>query len=72
MKLDNCIKEAAQNNVIKFVLSTIKNNLFSGKSIMNISLPVEIFGVDSNIQRLAECLSFAPDLIENVAAKSAL
>jgi len=53
MKLDNSIKEAAQNNVIKFVLSTIKNNLFSGKSIMNISLPVEIFGVDSNIQRLA-------------------
>jgi hypothetical protein len=51
MKLTNQIKAAAQNNVIKFIMSTMKKNLFSGKSVLNISLPVEIFSVDSNIQR---------------------
>ena len=48
----NQTKIAAQNNVISFVMSTMKKNLFSGKGILNISLPVEIFNVDSNIQRL--------------------
>lgn len=45
-------KIAAQDNVIKFMMSTLKKNLFSGKGILNISLPVEIFNVDSNLQRL--------------------
>lgn len=63
MKLCNDVKAAAQNNVIKFVMQTIKKNLFSGKGILNISLPVEIFNSDSNIQRLCESMSMAPDLI---------
>ena len=33
-------KIAAQNNVLKFIMSTLKKNLFSGKGILNISLPV--------------------------------
>lgn len=33
-------KVAAQDNVIKFMMSTLKKNLFSGKGILNISLPV--------------------------------
>jgi hypothetical protein len=33
-------KIAAQDNVIKFMMSTLKKNLFSGKGILNISLPV--------------------------------
>jgi hypothetical protein len=45
-------KVAAQDNVIKFMMSTLKKNLFSGKGILNISLPVEIFNTDSNLQRL--------------------
>ncbi len=50
MKLVNQVKILAQNNVIKFIMSTLKKNLFSGA--LNISLPVEIFSVDSNLQRL--------------------
>lgn len=40
MKLVDQAKMAAQDNVIKFVMSTLKKNLFSGKGILNISLPV--------------------------------
>jgi len=32
-----------QNGIIKMILKQISSNLFSGKSIMNMSLPVEIF-----------------------------
>lgn len=38
--LTNQEKIEAQNNVIKFIMSTLKKNLFSGKGILNISLPV--------------------------------
>lgn len=69
MKLSNEVKAAAQNNVIKFIMGTIKKNLFSGKGILNISLPVEIFNCDSNIQRLCESLSMAPDIIERRACR---
>jgi hypothetical protein len=61
--LINAPKIAAQNSVIKYMMSTLKKNLFSGKGMLNISLPVEIFNCDSNIQRLCEALSLAPDLI---------
>ena len=38
--LTNKQKIAAQDNVIKFIMSTLKKNLFSGKGILNVSLPV--------------------------------
>jgi hypothetical protein len=63
MVLVNEAKIAAQNNVIKFIMSTLKKNLFSGKGILNISLPVEIFNIDSNLQRLCEGMSLAPDFL---------
>ena len=68
--LINAPKIAAQDNVIKFMMSTLKKNLFSGKGILNISLPVEIFNCDSNLQRLCESLSLAPDLIERKSSKA--
>lgn len=40
MVLANQAKIASQNNVIKYIMSTLKKNLFSGKGILNISLPV--------------------------------
>ena len=40
LKLVNQVKINAQNNVIKFIMKTLKKNLFSGKGILNISLPV--------------------------------
>jgi hypothetical protein len=33
----------AQKDIIKYVLKQIGTNLLSGKSVMNMSLPVEIF-----------------------------
>jgi len=38
-----------QKNVLKFILSQVAKNLVSGKSILNISLPVDIFSSDSNL-----------------------
>jgi hypothetical protein len=38
--LINQPKIAAQDNVLKFMMSTLKKNIFSGKGILNISLPV--------------------------------
>lgn len=63
MKLINKALIASQNNVIKFIMSTLKKNLFSGKGLLNISLPVDIFKADSNIQRLCESMSLAPDYL---------
>lgn len=40
LKLVNQVKINAQNNVLKFIMKTLKKNLFSGKGILNISLPV--------------------------------
>ena len=60
MLLVNQERIAAQNNVLKFIMATLKKNLFSGKGILNISLPVEIFNIDSNLQRLFESLALAP------------
>ena len=60
MLLVNQERIAAQNNVLNFIMATLKKNLFSGKGILNISLPVEIFNIDSNLQRLCESLALAP------------
>lgn len=60
LKLINQVKIAAQNNVLKFIMKTLKKNLFSGKGILNISLPVEIFNVDSNLQRICIAMSLGP------------
>jgi hypothetical protein len=40
---------AAQKGAIKFIISQIGKNLFSGKSMFNISLPVEIFMAESHL-----------------------
>jgi hypothetical protein len=72
MRLVDQVKIAAQNNVIKFIMQTLKKNLFSGKGILNISLPVEIFNIDSNLQRFCESMSLAPDFIERRACKQTL
>jgi hypothetical protein len=38
-----------QKGVLKFILSKIGKNLLTGKSILNISLPVDIFVAKSNL-----------------------
>ena len=64
MKLVNSDKIEAQKNVSKYIIKTMKNNLFSGKGALSISLPVEIFNSDSNLQRLSFSLGLAPDFLE--------
>lgn len=38
-----------QSSVLKFVIKKIGKNLISGKSVLNISLPVDIFLPESNL-----------------------
>ena len=45
----NAKKMEDQKGVLKFILSKIGKNLLSGKSILNISLPVDIFVAKSNL-----------------------
>jgi len=50
----------AQKNVIKHILRQIGSNILSGKSVMNMSLPVEIFDDRSILERTAESYGYAP------------
>lgn len=53
-----------QKSVLKFVLSKIGKNIMSGKSILNISLPVDIFTSKSNLELFSQSLCYAPILLE--------
>lgn len=50
-------------------MAKIGKNLLSGKSILNISLPVDIFSPESNLERLSFAMTYGPILLEK-AAKS--
>ena len=52
-----------QKGVLKFVLSRIGKNLLTGKSVLNISLPVDIFLDQSNLELFLHSLGYAPRLI---------
>lgn len=43
------------------------SNLLSGKGILNVSLPVEIFSTESNLETLGKTLAFAPTFLEQAA-----
>lgn len=51
-------------------MTTLRNNIFSGRGVLNISLPVQIFNCDSNLQRLAYCQSLAPYYLEKAAVEN--
>ena len=59
-KLIHKKKIEAQNNVFAFIVKTLKKNLLSGKGVTGFSLPVDIFNVDSNLQRNCFMYSYAP------------
>ena len=67
LRLINKVKLEKQNGVLSYIMKTLKNNIFSGKGITNISLPVDIFNVDSNIQRMCECMKYGPQFLEKAA-----
>lgn len=52
-----------QKGVIKFILSKVGKNLLSGRSILNISLPVDIFVAKSNLELFIQSLCYAPVLL---------
>ena len=56
--------------MLKFILTKIGKNLLSGKSILNISLPVDIFAPESNLERLAFAMTYAPIYLERAARES--
>lgn len=56
-----------QKGVLKFILSKVGKNLLSGKSILSISLPVDIFVAKSNLELFIDSLCYAPVMLEKVA-----
>jgi len=63
----NKAKIEAQSGVLKSMAKTITKNLFSGKSILNMSLPVTVFSCESNLSLLCKSYAYAPLLLERAA-----
>lgn len=61
-------KIKAQSGVLKSLAKTLASNLFKGKSILNISLPVTVFSNESNLSLLCKSYAYAPLLLERAAA----
>jgi hypothetical protein len=53
------------------MLKKIGSNLLTGRNIMQISLPLYIFDVKSNLERTAFSLAFAPHFLEEGSKKDA-
>ena len=60
----NQTKIEYQKGVFKYVLGKIAKNLLSGKSILHISLPVDIFAPETNLERFAFSMTYAPLILE--------
>ena len=60
-------KIADQKGVLTFIISQIGKNIFSGKSVMSISLPVDIFLAESNLELLSFSLSYSAMILEPAA-----
>ena len=56
-----------QNRILKYILSTIGSNLLSGTSVMNISLPVNIFDKRTVLEHWAFQHRLAPEYLEKAA-----
>lgn len=49
---------------MKFIVGQIAKNIVTGKSVLGISLPVDIFACESNLERFAFSMTYAPILLE--------
>lgn len=56
-----------QKRVLMSMLKRIGSNLLRGKSIMNISMPVEIFETKSFLQRISRGFGYAPQFMSKAA-----
>ena len=43
------------------------SNLLKGKGVFSISLPVDVFSMESNLERAARVFAYAPLILEKVA-----
>lgn len=57
-----------QKRVLLNVIKRIGSNILHGRSIMNISMPVEIFEGRSFLQRIARGFGYAPQLLRRAAS----
>ena len=57
-----------QKKVLTFIIKRIGKNILTGKGILNVSLPVDIFCRQSNVQRLAASFGFAPFFLQKAAS----
>ncbi len=60
----------AQKSVVSFLMKRMASNLMKGESVLNISLPIDIFETRSNLERFAFSFSFAPNFLEPIAESS--
>lgn len=60
-------KIQAQNNVLKSVFKRLGRNIFKGKNILSISLPVDAFGDDSNLSRLCNSYGYGPVFLQEAS-----
>lgn len=63
----NTKKLEAQKGVLLALAKSVGRNLFSGKSILNISMPVIVFSYDSNLSLLCKSFCYGPKLLERAA-----
>eukprot|EP00828_Plagiopyla_frontata_P023741 TRINITY_DN3033_c0_g2_i1.p1 TRINITY_DN3033_c0_g2~~TRINITY_DN3033_c0_g2_i1.p1 ORF type:complete len:417 (-),score=63.80 TRINITY_DN3033_c0_g2_i1:58-1308(-) len=59
-----------QTSVLKHLATSMGKNLISGKSVVNISLPVIVFDTESFLERLAAQFSYAPIYLENAGKEA--
>jgi len=59
-----------QKSALKLIIKQITSNLMAGKSILNMSLPVELFSDDSTLEGFAKIFGFVPYFM-NEAVKHA-
>lgn len=49
-----------QSKVLTYLIGQLGSNLIQGKSVVNISLPVDIFDTKSFLERIANSYTYAP------------
>lgn len=58
------IRMNAQKKVLGYIVKKMGSNLIQGKNILNVSLPVDIFSTESNLERVARTFVYAPLVLE--------
>lgn len=64
MIFTNQAKIGYQKKIFKHIIGKMAENLLTGKSIVNVSLPVKIFAPETNLERFAFSMTYAPIFLE--------